>query len=62
MADALKALRGLNLHEVERRLCEERRLLNAAYSMADYDPDGASRKRSAAKGHQYRVGQMVKGK
>lgn len=62
MAKALKALRELSLDEVEDRLREERRLLDSAYETDDYDPDGASRKRGRAKGHQYRVSQLIKGR
>lgn len=62
LAEALKALRSMNLHEVESHLCAERKLLNFAYDADRYDPTDASCKRGAAKRHQYRVGQLIKGR
>lgn len=62
MNEALKALRGMNLHEVENRLRAERRLLDsAAHYGDDYDPSGASCDRGKAKQHQYKIRQLIRG-
>lgn len=63
MIESLKALRELNLAEVESLLCAERKLLDSTYRYDDdYDPASATRKRAAAKQHQYKVSQLIKGR
>lgn len=60
MSAALEILREKGMSEVEDRLREERRLLDSAHGLDKFDPGDASRKRSKAKQHQYRVGQLIK--
>lgn len=60
MSEALKILQEKGMSEVEDRLRKERSLLDAAHGLDEHDPDGASRKRGQAKGHQYLVGQLIK--